>query len=220
VTFTAMGKAGQVATNAVPVKVIGVLGDVVDDPKLVRANAPPTKLVSRDWFWAIVFACIAGVLVALAVYGLGRRLIKRKNVVLSSGAISVSRRIDMTSERALQRLLLIENSGVLANGDTRKQGYDEMVAVIREYLGNRYRVATLDLTAAELLRSLAKVAPSDERDDIGKFLDRCELVKYGGLRASTEQAKRALDDARALVVATTTIRSTGASASQRMTRAA
>ena len=44
------GKAAQVATNAVPIKVIGVLGDV-DDPKQLRAAAPPTPLLSRDWFW-------------------------------------------------------------------------------------------------------------------------------------------------------------------------
>lgn len=220
VTFTAMGKAGQVATNAVPVKVIGVLGEVVDDPKLVRASSPPIKLISRDWFWAIVIAVAGGLLVALAIYALARKLIKRKNVVLSSGAISVSRRIDMTSERALQRLLHIERSGALADTAKRKLAYDDMVEIIREYLGNRYRVATLDLTALELVRALAQVAPSDEREDITRFLARCELVKYGGLQASEEQARRTLEDARALVVASSTLRSSGAAASQKMARVA
>ena len=52
----------------------------------------------------------------------------------------------MTSERALQQLLEIERIGVLDRDDDRKAGYAEMVDVIREYLGARYRVATLDLT--------------------------------------------------------------------------
>ena len=66
----------------------------------------------------------------------------------------------MTSERALERLLAIERSGVLDRDDDRKGGYAEMVEVIREYLGARYRVATLDLTTRELLRRLERVAPA------------------------------------------------------------
>ena len=62
----------------------------------------------------------------------------------------------MTGERALERLLAIEQSGVLDRDDERKAGYAEMVDVIRDYLGARYRVATHDLTTAELMRALAR----------------------------------------------------------------
>jgi hypothetical protein len=78
-----------------------------------------------------------------------------------------------------------------------------MVDVIREYLGARYRVATLDLTTAELLRSLAKVAPGDEQQLVADWLERCDIVKYGGLRTTAEDARGVLTAARELIVATT-----------------
>jgi hypothetical protein len=113
------------------------------------------------------------------------------------------RRLDMTSERALEQLLAIEQSGVLDRDEDRKAGYAEMGGVIREYLGGRYRVATLDLTTAELMRSLGKAAPDDERTQIAAWLERCDIVKYGGMRATAEDARGVLDGARTLVMTTT-----------------
>jgi hypothetical protein len=93
---------------------------------------------------------------------------------------------------------------VLERDDDRKRGYQEMVEVIRDYLGARYHVATLDLTSAELMRSLAKAAaPADERALIESWLERCDIVKYGGLRATTGEAHGVLEAARQLVAATT-----------------
>jgi hypothetical protein len=207
VTFTSGGKAGQVATNAVPVNVNGVLGEVVDDAKLLRGDAPPVRLMSRDWFWLWIAGGVAGVLV-IGVTGLIIYRRRRNKVRTLIGTLVVTdaprpRRLDMTSERALERLLAIEQSGVLERDDDRKGGYGEMTEVIREYLGGRYRVATLDLTTAELLRGLAKVAPDDERAQIASWLERCDIVKYGGLRASTDDAHAVLAGARTLVMTTT-----------------
>jgi hypothetical protein len=204
VTFTVGGRAAQIETNAVPVRVTGVLGEV-DDPKLMRDSAPPVGLKSREWFWLWVTATVgAALVVVLAAIWLRRRHNRRVvRLVASAVPVMVPRRIDMTSERALERLLAIERSGVLDRDDDRKRGYQEMVEVIRDYLGARYRVATLDLTTSELLRALAKHAPEGERVMIAAWLERCDLVKYGGFRATTTDARGVLADARTLVVATT-----------------
>ncbi len=207
VTFTVGGKAAQVATNAVPVRVTGVLGEV-DDPKLMRDSAPPVALQSRDWFWIWVSAGVGAALVTLVLaFWLRRRRRRRVVRLVAATAIPVvhAPRIDMTSERALERLLAIERSGVLDRDADRKTGYAEMVDVIRDYLGARYRVATLDLTTSELMRALAKVAPDDERARIEAWLERCDLVKYGGFRATAEDAASVLVGARALVIATTSV---------------
>jgi hypothetical protein len=206
VTFTSQGKAGQVATNAVPLEVTGVLGDVVDDPKLMRGDAPPVSIMSRDWFWAWIAGGAGAVLVlaALALYIYRKRKHRVRTLI---GTLVVSapppRKLDMTSERALQQLLAIEQSGVLDRGDDRKRGYTEMVEVIREYTGARYRVVTLDQTTAELMRSLDKVAPADECTQIAHWLERCDIVKYGGLEATADDARGVLDGARTLVMTTT-----------------
>jgi hypothetical protein len=204
VTFTAGGRAGQVGTNPVPLHVVGVLGDV-DDVHAMHADAPPVPLTSRNWLWiAIAGAASAGVLVAAATLWLrARRRRKVGELVAGASGTIELRRLDMTGERALERLLAIERSGVLSRDDGRKHGYEDMVDVVRDYLAARYHVVTGDLTSAELFRALGRVAEPSDRAQIERWLEGCDLVKYGGYLASAQDAAHALADARALVVATT-----------------
>ena len=116
--------------------------------------------------------------------------------------MSMPRRIDMTSTRALEQLLAIETSGVLDRSETRKRGYLELAEVIRGYVGLRYRVAVVELTSSELLKALAAVAPASEVAMTASFFEAADLVRYGGFRATTAQAQGALAEARELVLAT------------------
>jgi hypothetical protein len=210
VTFTSQGKAGQLATNPVPLKVIGALGDMVDDAqsaKLLRGDAAPVRLMTHDYLWLWIAGSVVGTLgvIGLLLWIRARRRRRTKTLIgtLVVTSAPTPRRLDMTSERALERLLEIEKSGVLDRDDGRKAGYADMVGVIREYLGGRYRVATLDLTTAELLRSLARVSPDDELARVAAWLERCDIVKYGGVKASAADARGVLDAARTLVITTT-----------------
>ncbi len=92
---------------------------------------------------------------------------------------------------------------MLDRDEDRKAGYTEMVEVIREYLAARYRVQIADLTTRELLLQLARGATDEERALVEGWLERCDIVKYGGLRTTQGDARATLDDARALVVTTT-----------------
>jgi hypothetical protein len=209
VTFTMRGRAGQVETNAVPLQIVGELGDIVDDPKAMHGLALPVDLSARDWFWiwvATALGAIAGV--AITALWLHRRR-SRRTLRLVAGATARPRRIDMTGERALERLLAIERSGVLERDADRKAGYAEMTEVIRAYLGARYGFASGDLTSSELLRRLGQIAPHDEVALVSAWLEGCDLVKYGGQRATPAEAGKALDDARALIVTTTELRAAG-----------
>jgi hypothetical protein len=204
VTFTVGGRAAQVATNPVPLHVAGVLGDV-DDVTAMRGDAAPVSLTSRTWRW-IGIAIAAGAAVFMVIAALWLRARRRHKigelVAGASGTVPVHR-IDMTGERALERLLAIERSGVLSRDEDRKRGYAEMVEVVREYLAARYHVVTGDLTSSELSRALAHVTLAEDPAQIERWLERCDLVKYGGHRAAVEDAAGVLADARALVVATT-----------------
>ena len=204
VTFTYGGKADQVMTNASNLRVTGVLGDVIDDPKTMRGDAAPTDLLSRDWFWlyvAIGSVVGLGLLITLIAYLRSRR----RRVALVGGVIAVPRKFDTAGDRALHKLKEIEASGILERDDDRKRGYAEMVEVIREYIGSRYRVATLDLTTLELITKIAKLASETEQELILRWLERCDIVKYGGLVATALDATKTLEEARALVVTTTTM---------------
>lgn len=203
VTFTLGGQAGQILTNTVPVRVTGVLGEA-DDPKLMRADAPPVMLKSRNWLWVWIGGGVLVVVVAAVTFVMLRRRRRRRVRALVGGlAPAMPRRIDMTSERALERLLAIEQSGVLEQDDARKGGYVEMAVVIRDYLGARYRFATAELTTSELLRGLGKRAPAQDQALAEHWLAKCDLVRYGGVRATAGQAGQLLADARELVMQTT-----------------
>ncbi|MDQ3367722.1 MAG: BatD family protein [Myxococcota bacterium] len=208
VTYTAFGRAGQVQTNRVKLRILGVLGDLVDDPQAVRGNAPPAELSARDWFWLWVggaAALVIGAAIGLVVY---RRRRRRHVTDLVGGVVARPRRIDMTSQRALEQLLVIEQGGALDRDADRKTGYLEMADVLRDYLGARYHVPTAELTSSELLRRLAHVAPPEEQELVASWFERCDLVKYGGLRTTREEAHATLDDARALVITTTQLQAT------------
>jgi hypothetical protein len=202
VTFTYGGHAGQVETNAVPIRVDGTLGDVADDPKVMRGLEPPTALTSRDWFWLYVVGAAGAVVGAgiLLVWNARRR---REVPASASGSGFAVRDLDNAGNRALSRLAAIERSGVLARDTERKLGYEQMVDALRVYFGERYHVATRDLTSAELARRLVGVARDDERAGIEAWLGKCDIVKYGGLRVQHDDARSVLEQARVLVVSTT-----------------
>jgi hypothetical protein len=202
VTYTAFGKAGQVQTNRIRLKIVGVLGDVIDDPKLMRGNAPPVVLSARDWFWLWIGGAVGAVLAIAIVLLIVRRRRTQHVYSLVAGVAARPRKIDMTSERALERLLAIENSGALDRDDDRRGGYLEMVEVMRDYVGARYHVHTSELTTRELLQRLERAAPAEDVELVDQWLAQCDIVKYGGLRTTADEAKHTLDDARALVVTT------------------
>lgn len=199
VTFVQNGKAGQVATNPVPVRVLGVLGDA-DDPKLMRGLSPPKTIIGPDYRLLYAVAIGAAVLaIGIAFWRFRKRRVQHEEALVA-GSGMIARRLDMTSERALEQLLAIEQRGELDRDDDRKAGYVAMFEVIREYLGNRFRVATLDLTTSELVRKLENV---DASATIEAWLEGCDLVRYGGLQPTQREAKTALGDARQLVISTT-----------------
>lgn len=210
VTFTVLGKAGQVETNTVPLHVTGVLGDS-DDPKLMRDSAPPVLLQEKSILQRIVdwledpthLAILIGALVGMWVGWRFRKLRRRRVTRLVGSLVPMNaprRRIDMTSERALERLLAIEQSGALANDDQRRGGYAEMTDVIRDYLGARFNVLTTEMTSAELLRALDGKLDGDL---VERWLGRVDVVKYGNFPATRDDAYETLEGARTVVMTTT-----------------
>ncbi len=213
VTFTVLGKAGQVETNTVPVHVTGVLGDS-DDPKLMRENAPPLELHQKSFLARVVewledplhLGIVIGVLVGAWAGWRFRKMRRRRVTRLVGGLAPMAnaprRKLDMTSERALERLLAIEQSGALAQDARRHAGYAEMTEVIRDYLGARYSVMTGEMTSRELLAALTAKLDDSARAMVERWLGRADVVKYGNFPASRDEAYETLAGARAVVVAT------------------
>jgi hypothetical protein len=204
VTFTAGGKAAAVETRALPIRVVGALGDV-DDPRLLRGMSPPISLWSRSWFWALIAGGTLLAIVALVLWLRARRRRRRAVAPVAAAApiaaVRPRRRLDALANATLAKLDELERSGRLDSD--RKAAYAELIDLMRDYLGARFGFAHDKLTSAELRAAVA--ARSDAISDaaVAGWLAGCDLVRYAGRDGSSALAHATLEDSRGLVLTTT-----------------
>jgi len=189
-------------TNAVPIKIVGTLGDMVDTAE-PRGYAPPMPLWRRTWMWLLI---AAGAVLVLAIVGF--LLLRRRRRPITVFVPTITARISgafrrprygAAAEEALARLEAIDTSGMLARD--RKVAYTEMIDVIQSFLGRQLGGTTDDLTTGELRAWLGKSSiATATRLELSRWLDECDLVKFGGLHATVEDGKGHLAGARELVI--------------------
>ncbi|MCB9564616.1 MAG: hypothetical protein H6708_29885 [Kofleriaceae bacterium] len=202
VTFVRGGVASATETSPVPVRVVGALGDMVDTTE-PRADAPPVPLMRRTWFWVFLIPGVTLALIGAALL-LGRRRKPRPGPLgLLAGTTTSKRRIGGPAAEALARLEAIDSSGMLARD--RKVAYTEMVDVLQTFLARQYAAPLEDATSGELRRWLADARmPASARLGLSRWLEDCDLVKFGGLAATVEDGRGHLVQARDLVLAIAT----------------
>jgi hypothetical protein len=204
VTFVRAGTADAMLTNAVPMRITGTLGDMVDTAQ-PRGHAPPLPLWKRTWLWVIV-AAVAFFLTCLVI---GLILARRRRrtitvyVPVRTSGIFRRPRLGGPAEEALARLEAIDTSGMLARD--RKVAYTEMIDVMQEFLGRQLGKDTAEMTLGELRAWLdelpdARLAGA-RKLELGRWLADCELVKFGGYPASVDEGKVQIAAGRELVIA-------------------
>lgn len=198
------GSPELMETNAVPIKVVGTLGDMVDTAE-PRGYAEPLPLWRKTWLWVLIAIGAFVVIVALVAFVVWRRRRKPKRVFVPTPTPRVSGlfrrpRFGAAAEEALARLEAIHTSGMLARD--RKLAYTEMIDVVQTFLGRQLGGNTEDLTTGELRDWLAKSSiATNTRLELSRWLDEADLVKFGGLSASVDEGKSHLAYARDLVIA-------------------
>jgi hypothetical protein len=204
VTFIRAGTAEAVMTNAIPIRVIGSLGDMVDTTQ-PRDDAPPISLWRRTWLWIAIGGGVLLVLVvAIVTFVLSRRSRARIRYVIPVPArisgLFRRPRLGGTAEEALARFEAIDTSGMLERD--RKLAYIEMIDVMQIFLGRQLGADLADKTTGEL-REWVRDAPiaGSTREELGHWLHECELVKFGGLVPPVDAGRAQLVIAREVVIA-------------------
>lgn len=194
VTYTAHGRAHEVATEPVSIQVKSFIGE---GEAVLRDISGPVGLERRDLTLVYVGG---GLAFAAALAGLGlfvaRRLGRRRAEVLARLPEAVQR---SAHDEAMARLDELESSDAL-DADDRKPVYLAMSEILRGYIGRRFGLPALDLTTLEIRSELqSRPGGPAAADLLSGWLERADLVKFAGYEASADEARQALYDARIFI---------------------
>jgi len=167
-----------VLSESVPIKVKSLLAEGADtaDIRPLKAQYEFKRDLTPYYFWGGV------ALLVLAIVGslLWWRWRKKKRAAMP---------VDLRPpwEIAFERLALLNERGYLAEGAF-KQYYIELTEIAREYLGRMYEVNVLDMTTEEFLFHFRELPlPGDLYDDMSRFLQHADLVKFAKLVPEKER---------------------------------
>ena len=201
--YEAGGERSWVVTNAVPLRVLGMLGDVDDKTALV-GDTPPVPLRRRDWRWVLA-AAVALTVIVVGVLALWWRTRKPKPTPALERAVrmpvrAARVRLSGAAERALAALTALDKAGTLASEP--RVGYDQLVAILRKFWHEQFAVGIRDRTSAELIKVLARTSmPAPALTASARWLERCDLVKFAKLEPDDDRRAADLTSARELIYA-------------------
>ena len=176
------GETETVKSAPVPLKVIDGIGDTLDPS--FKPPRPPVEI----WVEDLTLAWVGGIGFGALLFGaLGFFVWSRRETIVIPPPPRAPHEI------ALEKLSAIAAAEMMER-DEYMLFYVRVSEAIREYMGNVHKFPGTELTTTEILAELKpKFFPRGiSHDDIGDFLRETDLVKFGGIKPSTEEADRIL----------------------------
>lgn len=175
---------------------VTVLARSAIEPGETPPFAPPRDPVAiwtTDYTVAWVSGFILGgaLLGGLAVFAMRRRKLADEIMPVRSA-----------HEVALEKLRTLESGALLEQGEVMMY-YVRMSEAIREYLGRRFDFPGTELTTAEINAELTRLKSRWPRgialEDVKRWLEHCDFVKFSGSAPSTDAARNSLERAFGIV---------------------
>ncbi len=168
-----------VLSETVPIKVQSLLLNTDDS-----ADIHPLKAqyeFQRDLTKYYIWGSILFIILAALVFFIWRKLRRRKEL----------QEIDLRPawEIAFEKLAKLEQMGLI--GETRfKEYYIDLTEILRIYLGRMFAANIPDMTTDEFFLNFAVIGfPEDARDNLKKFLDFADLVKFAKFIPDAERCR-------------------------------
>ncbi len=179
---TAGGGAGESGSVTIPSMKIVVKSQFANDNNVTPSPLPaPRPLIEENVPLEVALFVLAMMLLSGGLTALGLRVYKNRTALLRPKATVPPHIV------AIGRLTDLERSGRLAN-ETPRVVVAELSEILREYLGGRYRFYALDMTSTELLERVKALDLKQLRvEDLQRFADTSDLVKFAGLPATPEE---------------------------------
>ncbi len=172
----------------------------LDSASTLRPIAEPLEVSYKPIPRALWYA--AGALLLLLLAALFYRYVwMRRPKTLAAEPAFVQPELPC-DELALQKLQDLEERKLWQQGQT-KEYHIELTDIIREYIEARFQEPALESTTEEILSRLILVHPDRAvLERLGSVLRLADLVKFAKARPLSDQHSRAMQDARAFVLAT------------------
>ena len=185
------GREERLGTDAYGVEVVSVGVDETGDIREIRGPVGiPLGLLRLG------LAVLLVLVLAAAAWVLWRRLRTDQD---AAAPVAPGPPPRPPHEVALEALDALEASPLLAEGRI-KEFHIRVAEILRRYVEGRYRVRALEMTTWEVLDGLASAGLDAElRDDVRRFLDQCDLVKFAKAEPGAEASRRVLQLGRSIV---------------------
>ncbi len=179
---TAGGGAGESGSVTIASMKIVVKSQFANDNNVAPSPLPaPRPLIEENVPLEIALLILAMMALSGGLTALGLKIYKNRAALLRPKATVPPHIV------AIGRLTDLERSGRLAN-ETPRVVVAELSEILREYLGGRFRFYALDMTSTELLERAKSLNLKQVRlDEIQRFADTSDLVKFAGLPATPEE---------------------------------
>jgi BatD DUF11 like domain len=183
------------ATDAFGIRVVSVGADKGGDIRDIRGPMSIPLSVLRIALWGL-----AVVAVALAGWWINRRRLGRRRTPVPVAAPAAPAR--PPHEVALEALARLEASPLLERGQV-KEYHVEASDILRTYVRGRFGVDAPEMTTDEALEGLRRAGVERRlRDELRRFLDPCDLVKFAKVRPTPEASRATLSLGRLVVEST------------------
>ncbi|MBN2360179.1 MAG: hypothetical protein JXR83_12075 [Deltaproteobacteria bacterium] len=186
----------EIEVAPLPIKVVRSVDAQENQEGLAEALAP----VSLERFDERPIALLAALaLLGLLVWGFGVLDRRRPALPERLRPTAPERPYDLV---ALERLAALEQSPLIQRGEL-EPFVEQVIDVMRWYLGQRYALGALDMTSGELVQALGRVLDVNlDPAAIDRILVEADLVKFARAPTTARACAQLVQSIRALVLAT------------------
>ncbi len=177
-------KKYELTTEPIDIEVTSLLGEQREELKIadIEDVVAIPKETSLKWLWIPALVIVAAAAVGIWLY------LKHKR------AEELIRIFKSAHEIAYERLRVLIEEDLVGSGRL-KEFYERISDILRRYIEHRFNLRAPERTTEEFLIDLAStdvLNPSD-KEDLGKFLQHCDLVKFAKYNPTTEQIQQTFD---------------------------
>ena len=183
-------KKYELTTEPIDIEVTSLLGEQREGLQI--ADIEDVVAIPRDtslkWLWIPALVVVVAAAVGVLFY------LKRRR------AVELIRIFKPAHEIAYERLRILVEEDLVGAGRL-KEFYERISDILRRYIEHRFNLRAPERTTEEFLIEMANtdVLNASDKEDLGEFLQHCDLVKFAKYNPTTEQIQRTFDLVKAFI---------------------